>query len=117
MADSNDRTSGDYAACWACHSSSNILNGSNAFDEYHQKHVLSEDLTCAECHDVHKGYDSGEPGLIDFSYALSRGWWITLPNSQTLSSAFQFNTGTGVGSCSIVCHGESHNPETYSAGN
>ena len=78
---------------------------------------MDEDVTCAECHDVHGGYDSAEPGLISFSFALSSGWWITLSGSTTLSSAFQFNASTGVGSCALTCHSENHNPETYSAGN
>jgi predicted CXXCH cytochrome family protein len=117
VADRNQRTSGDYAACWDCHSSSTILSGANAFDDLHDKHVLDKDFTCAECHDVHGGYDSAEPGLISFSFALSSGWTISLSGSTTLSSAFQFNASTGVGSCALTCHSENHNPETYAAGN
>ena len=115
VADSNARESGDYAACWLCHASSAILGDGNAFGEYHETHVLSEDLTCAECHDVHGGTDSGEPGLIDFSFGLDSGWWMTLPGSQTLSSAFRFDASTGVGACAIRCHRESHVGDSYSA--
>jgi predicted CXXCH cytochrome family protein len=113
VADSHERASGDYEACWDCHSSSTILEGDDAFEEYHETHVIDEEHTCAECHDVHGGYDSTEPGLIDFSLPLRRDWWFTLPGSQSLSSAYKFSTSTGVGSCAIVCHGKSHMKEDY----
>ncbi len=115
VADSNERTAGDYDACWDCHSASTILANDNAFDEYHKKHVIDEDLTCAACHDVHAPYDSGEPGLISFELAFARKWSISFPTSSTtLSSSFWTNATTGRGFCAIRCHGETHNTESYS---
>ena len=116
VANSNQRTSGDYGACWDCHSATTILTQSNAFDEYHKKHVLDEDITCAACHDVHAPYDSGEAGLISFQLAFSRSWTISLTGNTTLSSAFWINATTGRGYCAITCHGENHTSESYASG-
>ncbi len=107
-----------YALCWQCHSEDKVVrtsggtNPQNAFGTRHDKHVRGERAACALCHDVHASYDNGEDGLINFAYALKRGWNLSL-GSNTLSSAFQ-DTGTNRGSCYFSgCHGEGHNPESY----
>jgi len=114
VADSNSYASGDYQMCWECHSSSSLFtSGQNAFGSYHDKHVRDKNYACAECHDVHAPYDSGERGLISFAYAIAKGWSLSLPSGTTLSSAFSYNTTLARGSCSLTCHGEGHNPNTY----
>ncbi len=105
VADPNERSDGDYDACWACHSKQTILFSDDAFDEYHKKHIVDEDTACAVCHNPHGSYDSSERGLIDFERALDEGW-MSLTGTRTLSSSFTTNSSGGT--CALRCHGEAH---------
>jgi len=105
---------GDYEACWWCHDESTIMTQANAFDEYHKKHVKSEDAPCIVCHNAHGGYDAGEPGLINFGYAVDHGYDITFIDGADGSTAFGLNDTGSKGSCLLKCHGKTHDPKRYS---
>ncbi|MBI5863992.1 MAG: hypothetical protein HZB38_05710 [Planctomycetes bacterium] len=105
---------GDYAACWSCHSENTIIQLNNAFANRHKKHVQEERAPCIICHDVHRGFDVAEPGLIDLDYPIRRGGYdISFINGRNGSTAFYLNAGQTQGSCYIRCHSESHTPQTY----
>ncbi len=109
--DNNSFQSGDYLACWQCHSENYIMNQINAFSKYHDKHVNKEKTPCITCHDTHAPYDNGESGLINFNYALQHGFDLQLANGRNLSTVFEISGNKG--SCYLTCHGEKHKPETY----
>jgi predicted CXXCH cytochrome family protein len=110
-----------YALCWQCHDEDKVVrtaegsSADNAFGTRHSLHVRSESASCIECHDVHFSYDGGEDGLMGYAYPVKEEWTFSLTTSgttYTLSSAFR-DTGTNKGSCYLSCHGQGHNPETY----
>ncbi|MFQ5605230.1 MAG: cytochrome c3 family protein, partial [bacterium] len=110
--DNNKFASGDYQACWSCHSEDYILNNkNNAFGKLHEKHVEKEDVPCVACHDTHGPFDRGEPGLINFNFALQHGFNLKLLNGKNLSTAFEIKGNKG--SCYVDCHGKKHSPKTY----
>jgi predicted CXXCH cytochrome family protein len=97
-------SSANYALCFKCHSEQSI-NNNQSFRE-HSEHT--EFASCATCHDPH-GVANGNPtnnkALINFDLN------IVAPNG---SGLLQYtSTGVGHGSCSLRCHGEDHNNESY----
>ncbi len=108
---------GDYALCWTCHTEDAIIrdaNGNKAFNRFedlHDTHVRGEDTPCIVCHDAHAPHDSGEAGLIDFTFALDNGYDIQLIGGRTPSNAFYISGGQGF--CYLRCHGQDHTPESY----
>jgi predicted CXXCH cytochrome family protein len=113
--------SDQYALCWQCHDEDKTVrtaggsSADNAFGTRHSLHVRSERSACIMCHDVHFSYDAGEDGLVSYAYPVKQGWSFSL-GSQTLSTAFR-DTGTNRGSCYLSCHGEGHNPLSYTGVN
>jgi hypothetical protein len=77
-------------------------------------HVNWTQAPCIICHDVHRGFDPGEPGLIDFDYPIRRGaYGIEFIGGKDGSTAFWVNAGLTEGSCYIRCHSMEHTPYTY----
>jgi hypothetical protein len=95
------------ALCFICHSSAPFTGGSSTATNFslHRKH-FSEGL-CNDCHaDLHgsrlsAGYEDG-----GFTRLVSFGPNVTGAIRWTPKSA-------GTGSCTMSCHGENHNNETY----
>jgi len=95
-----------YALCFKCHNPSVVFSSSTSFRR-HNLHIASESTSCNVCHDPHAS--QGQKFLINFDRS------VVGPSS---SGRLEFNappdTG-GTGSCYLTCHGENHNPETYSS--
>ncbi len=117
VADDTAYSATDYALCWTCHDSAATVDGDNAFEDYHHKHVDGEDAPCIICHDVHAPTDPGEAGLINFEFAIQGGYDIELRNrfgTYTPSQAFTIDTTPPeMGICNLTCHSEEHAPKNY----
>ncbi|MEW6251529.1 MAG: cytochrome c3 family protein [Planctomycetota bacterium] len=99
----------EYAACWQCHSESALMTQTNAFSDNHEVHVNWAKAPCILCHDVHRGFDVGEPGLIDFDYPVRRGGYdIQFIDGRNGSTAFWMNGTVTQGNCYIRCHSMEH---------
>ena len=86
------------AMCAKCHTTSYTkFNGSSS----HSKHTGGIGATCNTCHDPHGS--AKFPSLINFDTSQ-----VTF-RSFTPSTAGQANNGT----CSLTCHGKTHNSCTY----
>ena len=75
-------------------------NGSDNFHSMHASQVRS--VTCYVCHDTH---GTNKEHLINFNRAVVTG--------SLSSQAAYTHTATG-GSCNLTCHGEGHDPYSYS---
>lgn len=94
-------TLSNYALCDKCHDVANSVMRDRSFKE-HSKHVQGEGAACSTCHDAHA---SSAPMLVNFDRS------VVAPNQQGI---LQFTrTGIGHGTCSLRCHGENHNNESY----
>ncbi len=116
VADSNPYTPGgsDYAACWQCHVEERIMVQANAFDGNHEVHVNWGQAPCIHCHDVHRGFDAGEPGLIDLDYPVRHGGYGTeFIDGKDGGTAFWLNGPQTSGNCYIRCHEMDHTPMEY----
>ncbi len=110
----------DYALCWNCHDEWQTIFGQSRFGKYkngvfdenfHDKHVRGEQAPCFVCHDVHAPHDAGEPGLINFDFAVQLGYDIQYIGGRDGSTAFWINGNQGY--CYIRCHGKDHTPKQY----
>lgn len=104
LTDGQAETSGTYALCYKCHSRSSIL-ADESFP--HRKHVEDEKVACTTCHDSHGSKDSTH--LINFNPL-----YVT-PHPTNGKLEF-VDTGTFRGNCTLRCHGENHNAESYGSG-
>ncbi len=89
-----------YALCYKCHNRQSILNN-ESFPE-HSRHIVDEKTACTTCHDSHGVNES--TALINFNTAY------VSPGASSIS--FQ-HTGRFQGSCSLTCHGTTHDNQTY----
>ncbi|MFQ5429742.1 MAG: cytochrome c3 family protein [Phycisphaerae bacterium] len=114
ITDNNTYAEADYATCWICHDANTIVFGNNQFENLHKKHVQGQKAPCIICHDTHAGFDAGEPGLINFDFAVQDGGYnITYHTGFDASTAFWVNGAQDRGFCDIRCHGKDHNPKNY----
>ncbi len=113
ISDFNNYSSADYDLCWRCHDENNIVSrmSNNAFRNRHEKHVIREDTSCFECHDVHAPADPGEAGLIDMQTPINEGYDISYRGNDDASTSFWISGSLGY--CSIKCHGKDHTPKDY----
>ncbi len=103
---------GDYALCFSCHSETALLDehegSQNTNFRFHSKHLRdtrgnqSTLPVCASCHGNTHG--SQRARLIDFSQEQ---------HLQSFTSWTSKQAGGGTGSCTLTCHGERHDNETY----
>ncbi|MFO1078079.1 MAG: cytochrome c3 family protein [Planctomycetota bacterium] len=105
--DNTPESASAYALCYSCHSRTSILNDSS-FRE-HRKHIVEERSPCSACHDSHgisagQGNPTNNSNLIHFDVSIVR----------PQNGVIQFvDTGARHGNCTLVCHGEGHNRESY----
>ncbi|MBI5169989.1 MAG: hypothetical protein HZA61_10910 [Candidatus Eisenbacteria bacterium] len=111
--DNTTYTTAAYALCWTCHSEAKIINQYNHFKDLHKKHTKEKRVPCFVCHDNHGPYDAGEAGLVNFTYAQSRGVSITYTGGKNASTAFTISADGVTGYCYVNCHGKSHSPQSY----
>jgi hypothetical protein len=102
-----------YELCWVCHSEQDIIYSQNNFENLHKKHVKDKKAPCLMCHSPHAPTDEGEPGQINFSFALEQGWDIQMIDGYDPSSAFWISQGGQRGYCYLRCHGKNHKPKDY----
>ncbi len=100
-----------YELCYSCHDRNIILNNST-FRE-HSRHIVDELAACTTCHAAHGASlaagatTTNNLRLINFRTSGSQ------PVTAVGGVLAWTGTGNNTGSCTLSCHGESHNPETY----
>ena len=101
-----------YALCYGCHNRTSILNDDSF--SLHKKHIENEDTPCSACHDAHgvSATQSNGSGthLINFDRIIVR------PSSKAGTGPSFTDGGIRSGSCTLLCHGEDHNPAKYGPG-
>ncbi len=98
-----------YALCYRCHNRNSIL-GDETFS-LHRMHIVDERAPCSACHDSHgipssQGNSSDNTHLINFDISIVSA----LPGSGELTFR---DMGFRRGTCTMLCHGESHDNESY----
>lgn len=97
-----------YALCYSCHDRNSILSD-NTFGE-HQMHIQGENVTCNSCHDSHGVSLAAGATIANNSRLINFNTDVVTPSGGVLAWT---SNGLNSGSCTLVCHGENHNPETY----
>ena len=93
----------NYALCDKCHDVQNVIyQGAGTSFSKHQGH-LDAGAACSTCHDPHASAQS--PRLVNFDLA------IVGPSSSGPVNFTQ--TSPGHGTCTLKCHGQDHNHESY----
>jgi predicted CXXCH cytochrome family protein len=111
VADNTAESAANYALCYKCHSRTSIIgNGTGSFKD-HNKHIVGAQTPCNVCHDPHgisstQGNAVNNAKLINFDTSVVRAVSASVPIRFVV-------TGANKGSCYLVCHGKSHNPESY----
>jgi predicted CXXCH cytochrome family protein len=118
VTDNNSYAASDYAVCWLCHTANSIVNGNNHFADLHQKHVSGAKAPCIICHDTHRPFDTGEPGLINFALAAGQPlrYDFQFISGRNASTAFYLGNNNTQGFCLLQCHGKNHLPQNYARG-
>ena len=106
MADGQEESLTTYALCYKCHDRNRILSETQTF-KYHKKHVVDEKAACTTCHDSH-GVASNKH-LINFNTTYVKNSLTNGPPVYVSSPVLPFT-----GSCTLMCHDENHNAESYS---
>ena len=123
----------DFALCFMCHAEAPMTNeGSSATRfPFHKMHVFNLDnlgaggtdidtpgagqgnAVCAECHfRIHStALRTGTQG--EYSRLVNFAPNVTAPTGGTISFTPRPSTGSGSGSCTLTCHGVTHQGEPY----
>lgn len=101
MTDYQAESQAAYALCYKCHGRKSIL--SNASFPEHRRHIVDAKASCTTCHDAH-GVNTS-PRLINFNSG-----YVSAGSSGP--AAFQ-STGRFQGSCTLTCHGKTHDNKSY----
>ncbi|MFA7237563.1 MAG: cytochrome c3 family protein [Phycisphaeraceae bacterium] len=106
--DQSSESSAAYALCYRCHNRNSILND-QSFKE-HKKHIVEERTPCSACHDAH-GIASGQGTTANNARLINFDTNIVSPTS---GGVLQYQSlGVFRGTCTLKCHGEDHNNESY----
>jgi predicted CXXCH cytochrome family protein len=95
--DFQPETASAYALCYKCHSQGVLMS-----DPFHSKHVRDHQAACSTCHDAH-GVQN-QPHLINFN---------TLYVTPAVGRIAYADKGGGHSTCTLTCHGASHNNKSY----
>ena len=98
----------DYALCYSCHERTTLLTSGNF---PHNSHVVTDQASCAVCHDAHGSRDN--KFLIDFMLQSKLGAPVVTDSSGGQLQFVPDPVNPGHGSCSLTCHGHDHNPSSY----
>lgn len=107
VADNTTESAAAYALCYKCHDRTSILG--NVTFRLHNLHIVSVRAPCNACHDPHgvsstQGTAANNARLMNFDTSIVR------PAGGVTRWT---RVGTTGGSCTLVCHGQTHNPLTY----
>ncbi len=91
-----------FALCYRCHSRASILDDKSF--KKHREHI-EEGISCAACHDPHGVRENTH--LINFDRAVAR------PSVKAGAGPTFTDLGNTHGSCTLLCHGEDHDDESY----
>lgn len=97
-----------YALCYSCHDRNSIL-GDQSFME-HRRHIVGENSPCNNCHMPHGNSAAAGATIANNSKLINFRTDVVTPNGGVLMFT---STGLFSGSCTLTCHGEAHNNETY----
>jgi predicted CXXCH cytochrome family protein len=86
-----------YALCYKCHSQG-VLMG----DRLHSRHVRDQQTACSTCHAAH--------GVQNQAHLINFNTLYVTPAGGRIAYADQ---GTGRATCTLTCHGVSHNNKSY----
>jgi predicted CXXCH cytochrome family protein len=101
-----------YALCYRCHERDGPDGILNDRSFPHQEHVVDEQTPCSACHDAH-GISSAQGTPSRNSHLINFDSTIVFPHPLTGELEFR-DTGTFSGMCTLTCHGEVHDGESYS---
>lgn len=109
-ADNTPESAIAYDLCYRCHDRSSILSD-QSFKE-HRKHIQEERAPCSACHDPH-GISSTTGNSVNNSHLINFDVTI-VSSSRKLGGPPRFeDRGDFRGSCTLTCHGEDHDDESY----
>ncbi len=109
--DNTSESAANYALCYKCHDRNSIIgNGNGSFKE-HNKHIVGERSPCNVCHDPH-GISATQGNAINNSKLINFDTSVVTAVSANVPIRFEV-TGNNAGRCYLMCHGKSHNPESY----
>lgn len=124
MADNTPESYNAYALCYRCHNRTVILSDTTSFPKKtlrttptgggHSGH-LAAGAPCSACHDPHGVYESGGIGLTgtgSHTHLINFDTSIVLPKTGNQYPVFT-QTGMLSGSCTLVCHGKTHDNTSY----
>jgi predicted CXXCH cytochrome family protein len=101
LTDNTAYNQANFALCYKCHRSTVVNSESATSWRYHRLHIQEERTACTTCHDSH---GSPRPHLINFNTT-----YVT-PYNGVINYT---STGVNHGTCTLRCHGEAHNAESY----
>ncbi|MEK7325708.1 MAG: hypothetical protein AAB217_10685, partial [Chloroflexota bacterium] len=99
----------EYAMCYKCHQRSSILSD-RSFAK-HREHIVEERTPCSACHDPH-GVSMTLTTGGDHTHLINFDTTIVRPEPRTRKLEFR-DLGRFAGSCTLVCHGETHINKDY----
>ncbi|SPE53411.1 conserved hypothetical protein [Verrucomicrobia bacterium] len=110
LTDFTPESPSSYALCYGCHSRSSILgdqsfraSNSQGQDRGHRFHVVDQQTACTTCHDPH--------GVATASHLINFNKVYVTPSST--GQMLYTSTGNGSGTCTLTCHGFTHNASAY----
>ena len=109
ISDNTRESAGAYALCYSCHERTSILNDESF--KKHEEHVKGENTTCSVCHDAH-GISSAQGMTMRNSHLINFDTTVVLPSSSNGRLEF-VDQGFRRGNCSLLCHGQDHDEESY----
>jgi predicted CXXCH cytochrome family protein len=92
-----------YLLCYGCHSST-IVDANNASSFARHNTHIGKGMACSACHDPH-----GSPN----KYLINFDKTVVLPTTGGVGPSWTPSATANKGSCTLLCHGKSHNPITY----
>ncbi len=91
-----------YALCYKCHNRNSILSD-QSFNE-HRMHIVDKKAPCTVCHDPH--------GVSTNNHLINFDRTVVFPNDRGILK--YEDRGRFAGSCSLKCHNDNHDNESYS---
>ncbi|MFV2059060.1 MAG: cytochrome c3 family protein [Gammaproteobacteria bacterium] len=100
-----------YELCYSCHDRIIIL-GDTTFRE-HNRHIVGETTACTTCHTPHGASLAAGATITNNLRLINFRTSGTMPVTPVGGVLAWTGTGNNTGMCTLSCHGEIHNPETY----